>query len=45
MIDSFSLYRAKAVPDDIAVDADKPKEIANSFSISYEEFERGWMRS
>ncbi len=45
MIDSFDLHRAKAVPDDLATDADMPKEIANSFSISYEKFERCWKRS
>jgi tetratricopeptide (TPR) repeat protein len=45
MIDSFGLYRVKAVLDELAAGADMPKAISNGNSISYEEFERGWKRS
>jgi len=45
MIDSFGLYRVKAVLDELAGGADMPRAISNGISIPYEEFEHGWKRS
>ena len=45
MIDSFGIYRVRAVLDELAAGADAGKALATGISLSSEEFERGWKKS
>jgi tetratricopeptide (TPR) repeat protein len=45
LIDSFGMYRVKAVLDALAAGADTGKALNSGITLSYEEFERGWKRS
>jgi tetratricopeptide (TPR) repeat protein len=45
MVDSFGMYRVKAVLDGLATGAGVDKAISDNVMLSYEEFERGWKRS
>ncbi len=45
MIDSFGLYRARGILDELAAGADTGKAVSSGIMLSYEEFERGWKRS
>lgn len=45
MIDSFGLYRARSILDELAAGADTGKAVSSGIMLSYEEFERGWKRS
>lgn len=45
LIDSFGMYRAKAILDELASGVDTGKAISNAMTLSYEEFELGWKRS
>ncbi len=45
LIDSFGLYRAKSVLEELGSGADSGKAINNGLTISYEDFDRGWKRS
>ena len=45
LIDSFGMYRVKSLLDEFASGVDTGKAIDNAITLSYEEFERGWMRS
>jgi Peptidase MA superfamily len=45
MIDSFGIYRVRAVLDELAAGADASKALATGIALSSEEFERGWKKS
>ncbi len=45
MVDSFGMYRAKAVLENLSAGEDMGRAIDSGISLSYEEFERGWKRS
>jgi hypothetical protein len=45
MIDSFGVYRAKDILDELARGADMGNALSRGLKISYDEFERGWKRS
>jgi hypothetical protein len=45
MVDSFGMYRVKAVLENLSAGGDTGRAIDSSIMLSYEEFERGWKRS
>jgi tetratricopeptide (TPR) repeat protein len=45
MVDSFGMYRVKAVLEELARGADTNKALSTGMMLSYEELERGWKRS
>ncbi len=45
MIDTFGMYRARGVLDELAKGADTGTSLSKGIMLSYEEFERGWKRS
>lgn len=45
MVDSFGIYRVRAVLDELAAGADASKALATGIALSSEEFERGWKKS
>jgi hypothetical protein len=45
MVDSFGMYRIKAVLEELGKGADTGKAVSSGIMISYDEFERGWKRS
>jgi tetratricopeptide (TPR) repeat protein len=45
MIDSFGMYRVKAVLDEFGTGADTGKAVSNGIALPYEDFERGWKQS
>ena len=45
MVDSFGMYRVKAVLEELGKGADTGKAISSGIMISYDEFQRGWKRS
>ncbi len=45
MVDSFGMYRVKAVLEGLAADGDIGRAINSGMTISYEELDRGWKRS
>jgi tetratricopeptide (TPR) repeat protein len=45
MIDSFGMYRVKAILEELAAGANTGKAISNSIMLSYEEFDGNWKRS
>jgi hypothetical protein len=45
MIESFGVYRAKDILDELARGADMGNALSRGLKIPYDEFERGWRRS
>jgi tetratricopeptide (TPR) repeat protein len=45
LVDSFGMYRVKAVLENLSAGGDTGRAIDSSIMLSYEEFERGWKRS
>ncbi len=45
LVDSFGMYRAKAVLEVLSTGADTGKAIDEGTTLSYQEFERGWKKS
>jgi len=45
MIDSFGMYRIKAVLEELARGADTNKALSSGMMLSYEEIDRGWKKS
>jgi len=45
MIDSFGMYRVKAVLEELAAGGDTSRAVSSGITLSYEELERGWKRS
>ena len=45
LVESFGLYRANMILEELAGGATINKAVSNSLSLSYEEFELGWKRS
>lgn len=45
MVDSFGMYRVRTILDELGRGAAIAKAIDTGIMVSYEEFERGWMRS
>jgi tetratricopeptide (TPR) repeat protein len=45
MIDSFGMYRVKAVLEELAAGGDMSRAISSGITLSYEELDRGWKRS
>ncbi len=45
MIDSFGMYRIKAVLEELAADGDVGRAISSGITLSYEDLDRGWKRT
>ncbi len=45
MVDSFGMYRVKAVLENLSAGYDTGRAIDSSITLSYEDFERGWKKS